>query len=103
MTNDKLIEEIAEKWLRERASHGMLSVKDCVIYALTEYAQRSQPNANVICQKDGVRFGQYCWVSHEAITGCEAALIPTKHKQYYEWFLAAIDTAREAIEKETKP
>lgn len=42
----------------------------------------------VTVHKDGVQFGKWCWVSHEKITGCEAVLIPTKHKQYYEWFLA---------------
>lgn len=42
----------------------------------------------VTVDKEGVRFGKWCWISHEKITGCEAALIPAKHKQYYEWFLA---------------
>lgn len=42
----------------------------------------------VTVDKEGVSFGKWCWVSHEKITGCEAHLIPTKHKQYYEWFLA---------------
>ena len=41
----------------------------------------------VTVHKDGVQFGKWCWVSHESITGCEASLIPTKRKQYYEWFL----------------
>ena len=41
----------------------------------------------VTVHKDGVQFGKWCWFSHESITGCVAELIPTKRKQYYEWFL----------------
>lgn len=36
----------------------------------------------------GVHFGSY-WVSHEAITGCDANLIAKTRPQYWEWVLKA--------------
>jgi len=46
----------------------------------------------VTIDSQGVLFGKHYWVSHEAITGCDAADIPTKKKQYWEWVQQAKET-----------
>ena len=89
----------AERKTREDAEHRVSEVLGDNALALqraeaAEAKLRGVEAAKVTCQKDGVMFGKYCWFSHETITGCEAALIPTKHKQYYEWFLAALAPER---------
>jgi len=94
--------EAAEQRLREEVAH-LSQYSDNQFLAKVEAMERATEAevklrgveaAKVTCQKDGVMFGKYCWFSHETITGCEAALIPTKHKQYYEWFLAALSPER---------
>lgn len=63
-----------------------------------EAAEAALAAVIVKVDKEGVQFGKWCWISHEKITGCEAALIPTKHKQYYKWFLANLSAKPAASE-----
>jgi hypothetical protein len=48
----------------------------------------------ITVDSEGVTFGPFYWVSHESITGCEAELIPTKHKQYFNWFTGMLAAAQ---------
>lgn len=61
-----------------------------------------QPEPIITVDKQGVLFGKWYWVSHEKITGCEAALIPAKYKQYYEWFLANLHKPTNAAATQAK-
>ena len=88
-------------WSETETKHAV-AVLDELLELRAQSEQASEPMVTV--HKDGVQFGKWCWFSHESITGCEAALIPTKHKQYHEWFLQHLrESDRAPVAAPAKP
>ena len=52
---------------------------------MTKPEQLTRVTKQVMVDSKGILFGERYWVSHETITGCIAKLIPTHHKQYWQW------------------
>jgi len=60
-------------------------------HSLSDRADRVVPEELVIAvDRQGIRFGKWCWFSHEKITGCEADHIQKKHRQYWDWCCAML-------------
>ena len=100
----EVIEEMRRQFAKQPWTKTEIDHAISVLDELLEYRADSEQEDAVTVHKDGVQFGKWCWFSHESITGCEAALIPTKHKQYYEWFLQHLrESDRTPVAAPAKP